>query len=111
MQSRATGIADHILPLGDWFYDFYLFTLLLLPKWSNELKYGPCPPARDFGSRVSSLVSNIERKETEAKTELKPHDFHLKICLSISILRSLSQSNFSLEKTRHRVKDEVLRLC
>ena len=21
MQSRATGIADHILPLGDWFYD------------------------------------------------------------------------------------------
>ena len=94
-----------------FFMNFYFQTSLLLPKWSCDLKYGPCPPARDFGSRVSGLVSNIERKETEAKTELKPRDFHLKICLSISILRSSSQSNFSLEKTRHRVKDEVLRLC
>ena len=31
-------------------------TSLLLPKWSGDLKYGPCPPARDFGSRVSGLV-------------------------------------------------------
>ena len=23
---------------------------------SSDLKYGPCPPARDFGSRVSGLV-------------------------------------------------------
>ena len=29
---------------------------MLLPKWSGDLKYGPCPPARDFGSRVSRLV-------------------------------------------------------
>ena len=32
------------------------FTSLLLPKWSSDLKYGPCPPARYFGSRVSGLV-------------------------------------------------------
>ena len=38
------------------FYDFYFLTSLLLPKWSSDLKYGPCPPARDFGSRVSGLV-------------------------------------------------------
>ena len=29
---------------------------LLLPKWSSDLKYGPCPSTRDLGSRVSSLV-------------------------------------------------------
>ena len=28
----------------------------LLPKWSSDLKYSPCPPARDWGSRVSDLV-------------------------------------------------------
>ena len=35
-----------------FFYDFYFWTSLLLPKWSSDFKYGPCPPARDFGSRV-----------------------------------------------------------
>ena len=30
--------------------------LLLLPKCSTDLNYGPCPPARDCGSRVSGLV-------------------------------------------------------
>ena len=39
-----------------FFYDFISLTSLLLPKWSSDLKYGPCPPARDFGSRVSGLV-------------------------------------------------------
>ena len=39
-----------------FFLWFYSLTSLLLPKWSSDLKYGPCPPARDFGSRVSSLV-------------------------------------------------------
>ena len=39
-----------------FFYEFYFRTSLLLLKWSGDLKYGPCPPARDFGSRVSGLV-------------------------------------------------------
>ena len=39
------------------FYFFFMILLLLLPKWSSDLKYGPFPPARDFGSRVSGLVS------------------------------------------------------
>ena len=39
-----------------FFYDFIYLTSLLLPKWSGDLKYGPCPPAPDFGSRVSGLV-------------------------------------------------------
>ena len=36
-----------------FFYVFYSLTILLLPK------YGPCPPARDWGSRVSGLVEEI----------------------------------------------------
>ena len=40
-----------------FFYDFISFTSLLLPKWSGDLKHGPCPPARDFSSRVSGLVN------------------------------------------------------
>ena len=39
-----------------FFYVSYSVMSLLLRKWSSDLKYGPCPPARDFGSRVSSLV-------------------------------------------------------
>ena len=42
-----------------FFYDFISLTSLLLPKWSGDLKYGPYPPARDFGSRVSGLVLSI----------------------------------------------------
>ena len=33
-----------------------VLALLLLPKCSIDLNYGPCPPARDWGSRVSGLV-------------------------------------------------------
>ena len=40
-------------------YDFYSWTLPLLPKWCSDLKHGPCPPARDLGSRVSGLVTSI----------------------------------------------------
>ena len=40
----------------NFFYDFISLTSLLLPKWSCDLKYGPCPPAREFGSHVSGLV-------------------------------------------------------
>ena len=39
-----------------FFYVFISLTTLLLPKWSGDLKYGPCPPARDWGSSVSGLV-------------------------------------------------------
>ena len=41
------------------FYDSYFWTALLLPKWSRVLKYSPCPPARDFGSRLSGLVQVV----------------------------------------------------
>ena len=39
-----------------FFYDYISLTSLHLPKWSSDLKCGPCPPARDFGSRLSGLV-------------------------------------------------------
>ena len=40
------------------FYVSYHMMSLLLPKWSSDLKYCPCPPARDWGSRVSGLVTH-----------------------------------------------------
>ena len=42
-----------------FFHDFIFLTSLLLPKWSSDLKYGPCPPAHDFGSRASGIVFSI----------------------------------------------------
>ena len=39
-----------------FFYDFHSLMILLLPKCSSDLKYSPCLPARDWGSRVSGLV-------------------------------------------------------
>ena len=44
--------------VGHIFWEFFLRFLasLLLLKWSVDLNYGPCPPARDWGSRVFSLV-------------------------------------------------------
>ena len=35
------------------------FASLFLLKCSGYLKYGPCPPARDWGSHVSGLVAVI----------------------------------------------------
>ena len=61
----CTRLYNPLCPSARWsvgwshftfFYDFISLTSLLLPKWSCDLKYGPCPPARGFGSRVSGLV-------------------------------------------------------
>ena len=59
--SRWTRLYNPLCPSVGWshftfFNDFISLTSLLLPNWSGDLKYGPCPPARDFGSRVSGLV-------------------------------------------------------
>ena len=43
-------------PHFTFFMIFNSLTSLLLPKWSSDLKYGPCPPTCDFGSCVSALV-------------------------------------------------------
>ena len=50
---RSVGQSVTLLFL---FYDLYSLTSLFRPKWSSDLKYGPCPPARDWGSRVFGLV-------------------------------------------------------
>ena len=39
----------------------YSVTTLLLSQWSSDLKYSPCPPARDWGSRVSGLILHQRR--------------------------------------------------
>ena len=46
---------------------------LLLPKWSSDLKYCPCAPARDFGSRVSDLVIIKLCKSLGAYRHLSTH--------------------------------------
>ena len=44
-QSRATGIADHILPLGDL---LSILSIPLLPRCPSDLlQHCCCPPARD----------------------------------------------------------------
>ena len=45
---------------------------LLLPKWSGDLNYGPCPPARDWGSRGSGL-KGVLGKNNNAKNARKYH--------------------------------------
>ena len=46
--------------VGPSHFTFFWFLRSLashfLPKWSSDLKNSPCPPARDWGSRVSGLV-------------------------------------------------------
>ena len=42
-----------------------------MPKWFSDLKYGPCPPARDFGSRVSGLVLQIDQPGETKFTKFK----------------------------------------
>ena len=34
---------------------------LLLPKWSSDHKYSPCPPTRKWGSRVSGRWQKFEK--------------------------------------------------
>ena len=55
------------------FYDFYFWTLLLLPKWSSVLKYGPCPPTRNLCSRVSGLVKLWRFSITDWRSEIQKH--------------------------------------
>ena len=53
----ATGTADHLTLLRPFQRFLSFLSLLLLSKCSNDLlQHCPCPPARDWGSRVSGLV-------------------------------------------------------
>ena len=72
---------------------FYL-TILLLPKCSGDLKYGPCLPARDWGSCESGLGFAICVMTLSSTLTFVPHSlFHLneakgktqKACLSVSL--------------------------
>ena len=58
-QSRTTRLYTPLCRSVRHTFTFSAFmgflALLLLPKCSTDLKYGPCPPARDCGSRVSRL--------------------------------------------------------
>ena len=38
------------------FYDLISLTTLQLPKWSSDLKYGPCLPAYNVGSHVAGRI-------------------------------------------------------
>ena len=59
-----------------FFWGFLRFSAsLLLPKWSSDVKYGPCPPARDWGSRVPGLVKKYIKSMTILKSFKKI--FHL----------------------------------
>ena len=55
--SRFVGWSVRLFVTLYFFWFLRSLASLLLPKWSSDLKYGPCPPARDYGSCVSGLVS------------------------------------------------------
>ena len=40
---------------------FFWGASLLLPKWSSDLKYGSCPPARDLGTHVCDSTPHFVR--------------------------------------------------
>ena len=53
-----------------------VLALLLLPKCSTDLNYVPCPPARDWGSRVSGLVFFFNEKDDDDKDNVDDQDTH-----------------------------------
>ena len=89
-QSRATRLYTPLCPsirrsvcpsvTFYFFHVFYSLTSLLLPKWSSDLKNGPCPSARDQGSRVSCLVlctwTFVARIQNEISTATSPNPNH-----------------------------------
>ena len=52
----ALSVALSVRPSVTLYFFLRFLAPLLLPKWSDDLNYSPCPPARDWGSRVSGLV-------------------------------------------------------
>ena len=80
------------------YYVFYSLTVLLLPNCSGELKYSPCPPAHDWGSCVSGLVSKerdcpqLKKGCTGSKVVSRDQNnfFGLKLGLSICLYIYLS---------------------
>ena len=65
---------------------FYSWTSLLLPKWSGDLKYGPCPPARDLGSRVSGLFSLLTLRKFLHKEGLRQSTYSWNFSLTSHIM-------------------------
>ena len=85
---------------------FFLWSLAssFLPKWSSDLKYGRCPPERDWGSHVSLaffLFAFIPTQSSIDKTTEKQisrggfkhvfHPLHV-FCLSLSLSASLNSN-------------------
>ena len=61
---QSVGVSFHLSVRWSvhWSHISFLFCFfcgfwpVLLPKWSADLNYGPCPPAQNWGSRGSGLV-------------------------------------------------------
>ena len=57
----AISVRRSVGPFVTFYFFFSSMASLLLPKWTKNLKWGSCPLARDWWSRVSSLdhLSNL----------------------------------------------------
>ena len=73
---------------------FSFLALPLLPKCSGDLKYGPCPPARDWDSRVSGLVNNMTKLFFRARPE--PASLWLYFVVGLSIFARSEPGRLSL---------------
>ena len=71
--------------LSHFTFLFFLRSLasLLLPKWWSDLKYSSCPPARDWGSRVSGLVLTNPRHLLGSHQNLTKVNIYLTIILKL----------------------------
>ena len=60
---QDTGTVDHLTLLRLFTFSAFLsfFNSPLLPKCPGDLYHCPCPPTRDWGSRVSGLVQTSLR--------------------------------------------------
>ena len=90
--SVGPSVRPSVPPSHFTFFGFlWSLASLLLPKWSSDLKYGPCPLAREWCCRVSGPV--FIRSTTKAFVRRLVPAAH---CLS-SILVSISGNR---QKTR-----------
>ena len=85
----------------------FLFLLslasLLLPKWSSDLKYGPYPPARDWGSRVSGLVRHPKTNDTSF------YSFLVLLCWKSSsrLLSRISWGNLDVQILEKKMEGQI----
>ena len=83
-----------------------VLALLLLPKCSTDLNYGPCPPARDWDSRVSDLVIFDSALDQTDPFALEKKFIALLIIAAAELARHEAEEAKKVKDQRDNDKDE-----